>query len=87
MGHYWHTGWFDFGWIWVVLFWALVVWLILTLMESSSDRRRSSHHHYYHGQDSQLANQTNRPLDILKERYAKGEITKEQFDQMKKDLE
>ncbi|MBN2398210.1 MAG: SHOCT domain-containing protein [Deltaproteobacteria bacterium] len=27
------------------------------------------------------------PLDILKRRYAKGEITKEQFDEMKKDLE
>ncbi len=27
------------------------------------------------------------PMQILKERYAKGEITKEEFDQMKKDLE
>lgn len=27
------------------------------------------------------------PLNILKTRYAKGEITKEQYDQMKKDLE
>jgi putative membrane protein len=27
------------------------------------------------------------PLQILKKRYAKGEITKEQYEQMKKDLE
>lgn len=27
------------------------------------------------------------PLDILKKRYAKGEITKEDFELMKKDLE
>jgi putative membrane protein len=28
-----------------------------------------------------------RPLDIIKKRYAQGEITKEEFDRMKKELE
>lgn len=27
------------------------------------------------------------PIDILKKRYAKGEITKEEYEKMKKDIE
>ena len=33
------------------------------------------------------AGSTETPLEILKKRYARGEITKEDFDRMKKDLE
>jgi len=29
---------------------------------------------------------TETPMEILKKRYAKGEITKEQFEEMKKDI-
>ncbi len=31
--------------------------------------------------------QSESPLDVLKKRYAKGEINKEEFDRMKRDLE
>ena len=33
------------------------------------------------------AGSTETPLEILKKRYARGEVTKEAFDRMKRDLE
>jgi putative membrane protein len=41
---------------------------------------QNSDRHHSESKDSETA------IDVLKKRYAKGEITKEEFDQMKKDL-
>ena len=63
------------GTILSILFWALVigggVWLLNKSVRASTPANASP---------------TQTPLDILKVRYAKGEITKEQFEQMKQDL-
>ena len=71
---------FDGGWLWMVfgfivfiLFWGGVIWLVVWLVRNVTGHGGSR-------SDSQ------NPLDIAKARYAKGEITKEQFDQIKKDL-
>ena len=58
---------------------AAIIILFISLI------RRGGHHHvrwhdYYHSENKSGA------MDILKERYAKGEITKEQYESMKKDL-
>ena len=70
----WHDGfgWFGLGWFWVVLFWGLLIGLVVWLVVKLSKR------------DSTQSKSS--ALDIAKERYAKGEISKEEFEQIKKDL-
>ena len=73
---HWDYGWgigFGFGWILMILFWVLVVLGIIYLVKAITGSARK-------GEKEETA------LDILKKRYAKGEITKEEFDQMKGDI-
>ncbi len=63
-----------FGWLfWIVLI-IVVVWIITRITSNNQTN--------YTKPD----NNKEDALDILKKRYAKGEISKEQFDEMKKDL-
>jgi len=76
----WMMGGFGFpfiGGIVMILFWVLiiggVVWFVQSLARSS-------------GGSGIGAPAGESPLDILRRRYAKGEITKEQFEEMRRDL-
>ena len=68
----------GFGGIFMLLFWGVIiglgVWLISSLVSRTNSQPPSS------------LPPTESALDILKKRYARGEITKEQFDEIRRDL-
>ena len=71
----------GFGWGWLmpilmILFWGLVIWGIVTLIRgvTASGCAASSSGH------AEMA------LEVLKRRYARGEISKEEFEGKKRDL-
>jgi putative membrane protein len=63
-----------------VIGWILVVWLIVWLIRGSGRRA------YWMDRHDRRNSSSNPALDVLKERYAKGEISKEEFEEKKKDL-
>lgn len=78
MHDFWMNGWFGM-WIWPLLVIVLIVVLILYLGKGYSGRNSRGS-----AGDTHAPSET--ALDIVKKRYAKGEISKEEFEQMKKDI-
>lgn len=69
-------GWgMGFGWIFMILFWALVILGIVALAK------------WLYSAGNLGGNASKRPLDILKERYARGEITRDEYQRTRRDLE
>lgn len=71
----WHAGegmgwWMVVGSVWFVLFWGVVVWLFFSIVPKSGGG----------------AGTEETALEILKRRYARGEISKDDFDRMRQDL-
>lgn len=76
MGYY-NGGWgaMGFGMIGMSLFWILLIVAIVALVRGT-----------WRSGASAGRRQEKTALDILKERYARGEIEKEEFEQKKRDL-
>lgn len=64
------------GGLMMFLFWGAIIWLIVLLVKDESSCK--------HDQSSTSTKSS--ALDILNERYAKGEINKQEFEEKKKDL-
>lgn len=66
------------GWLLMLLFWVLLIGGVVALVAWSVRLVRPS--------GSGVGGRPGEALEILKQRYARGEITGEQFEQMKRDL-
>ena len=60
----------GFGFIFMLLFWGLIIWFIVTLVNSAQSNKKDD-------LDS---------LTILKRRYAGGDITRREFESMKREI-
>ena len=68
------------GGVFSIVVWVLIIWAIIALFRSLRGRRG------YHGRHWHMNGEKD-AIDILRERYAKGEVDKAEFESRKKDLE
>jgi putative membrane protein len=83
-GHAGHMlGWGIGGLFVMVLFWIAIVWLIVAVLRRVVWGSSHRHDRWKQWQDMKGASSG---INILNERYAKGEINKEEYEQKKKDI-
>ena len=70
-------GWF--GLVFIVILIVVVVWVISMVMKNSSMKNRMN--------EDSFGNNSKTPLEILNERYAKGEIDDEEYERRKSKLQ
>lgn len=71
--NHWDMGFNWIGFPFMILFWGLIIWLVIVLIQK------------LYNQDNLRENKDS-ALDILRRRYAKGEIDKQEFEEKKNDL-
>ena len=63
--------WMLIGWLWMLVFWGGLIALVVWAVKQFTTHRPGARAS---------------PLDIIKERYARGEISREEFERLKHDL-
>jgi putative membrane protein len=66
-------GWWGMSWIFMIIFWGLVILGLIFLIRWLAGKRKDT-------KSEESA------LDILRRRYARGEINQEEFEQKKRGL-
>jgi putative membrane protein len=70
MMHWGYEWWFDLGWVYMIIIWVLVLLGFIFVIRMVFGGTKKEEHE-------------ETALDILKKRYAKGEISKEEFEEKK----
>lgn len=73
----WHDGYMGFGGGFMWLFWILLIVMVVVLIKWLTGTSSGSDH----------SGPVETPLDILKKRYANGEIDRQEFEQKKRDIQ
>lgn len=63
-----------FGWIFWIVILVIIIWAVVQFTNRNQQNNRLN------------SNSEETPLEILKKRYAKGEISKEEYEEIKKNL-
>jgi putative membrane protein len=64
--------WMVFGMIWMVVFWGAIIALAIWAVSRLGEGERRDH--------------ADTPLEIARRRYARGEITREEFEELRRNL-
>lgn len=75
-GYWGNPGFNILSFIFPIIFWGLIIFLLISLFK-----------HHETGENKQNEqSKTNSNIEIVKERYARGEINKKEYEQLKRDL-